>query len=177
MKKIRQDAAPLFIGELNETRLGDFRLAASDFGLVAVEWAESQGEFDSYLGRFSRPVVEDAKRIQPYAKELAEYIEGKRRAFTIPVDWTLFTPFQREALQAVFRIPYGETRTYLDIAQQINRPYASRAVGGANAMNPMPLVIPCHRVIGMDGKLHGYGGGQGLKTKEWLLQMEGAVIA
>lgn len=177
MKKIRQDAAPLFIGELNETRLGDFRLAASDFGLVAVEWAESQGEFDSYLARFSRPVVEDAKRVKPYAKELAEYIDGKRRAFTIPVDWTLFTPFQREALQAVFRIPYGETRTYLDIAQQINRPHASRAVGGANAMNPMPLVIPCHRVIGMDGKLRGYGGGQGLKTKEWLLQMEGAVFA
>ena len=177
MKRQQPDSSPFYIGDLNETLLGDFRLAASDFGLVAVEWAESQGEFDAYLARFSRPVVKEAKRIKPYAKELAEYIEGKRHAFTIPVDWTLFTPFQREALQAVFRIPYGETRTYLDIAQQINRPHAYRAVGGANAMNPTPLVIPCHRVIGMDGKLHGYGGGQGLKTKEWLLQMEGAVIA
>lgn len=176
MKK-NQDAAPIYIGALSGTRLGNFRIAASDFGLVTVEWAESQEEFDSYLARLKRPVVEDAKRIKSYAKELAEYIEGKRRAFTIPVDWTLLTPFQRETLQAVFRIPYGETRTYLDIAQQINRPRAYRAVGGANAMNPMPLVIPCHRVIGMDGKLHGYGGGQGLKTKEWLLQMEGAVIA
>ena len=177
MKTKKQDSLPIYIGSLNGTQLGDFRLAASDFGLGAVEWAESQGEFDGLLARLSRPVVEDAKRIKPYAKELAEYIEGKRRAFTIPVDWTLLTPFQREALQAVFRIPYGETRTYLDIAQQINRPHAYRAVGGANAMNPMPPVIPCHRVIGMDGKLRGYGGGQGLKTKEWLLQMEGAVLA
>jgi O-6-methylguanine DNA methyltransferase len=167
----------LYIGSLNGTRLGDFRLAASEFGLVAVEWVDAQREFDAYLARLKRLVVEDAKKIKPYARELAEYIEGKRHAFTIPVDWTLFTPFQREALQAVFRIPYGETRTYLEIAEQINRPHAYRAVGGANAMNPMPLVIPCHRVIGMDGKLHGYGGGQGLKTKEWLLQMEGAVIA
>jgi O-6-methylguanine DNA methyltransferase len=177
MKKKETLAAPIYIGDLSGTRLGDFRLAASDFGLVVVEWATAQPEFDAYLARLNHPLVEDAKRIKPYAKELAEYIEGKRHAFTIPVDWTFFTPFQREALQAVFRIPYGETRTYLEIAQQINRPHAYRAVGGANAMNPIPLVIPCHRVIGMDGKLHGYGGGQGLKTKEWLLQMEGAVIA
>lgn len=177
MKTKTQDSNPIYIGELNGTILGDFRLAASDFGLVAVEWADSQPQFDSYLTRLKRPVAVEAKRIKPYAKELAEYIEGKRHAFTIPVDWTLFTPFQREALQAVFRIPYGETRTYAEIAEQINRPHAYRAVGGANAMNPMPLVIPCHRVIGMDGKLHGYGGGQGLKTKEWLLKMEGAVMA
>jgi len=176
--KARQPAAtPIYTGELNGTRLGDFLLAASDFGLVAVEWADAHSKFEAYLARLKRLVQPDAKRIKPYAKELAEYVEGKRHAFTIPVDWTLFTPFQREALQAVFRIPYGETRTYAEIAEQINRPHSYRAVGGANAMNPIPLVIPCHRVIGMDGKLHGYGGGQGLKTKEWLLQMEGAVIA
>ena len=113
----------------------------------------------------------------PYVKQLREYLTRKRRTFTIAIDWTLFTPFQREALQAVFRIPYGETRTYIDIAREINRPLAYRAVGATNAMNPMPLVIPCHRVIGADGKLHGYGGGDGLPTKEWLLKMEGAVIA
>lgn len=91
MKTKKQDAAIIYIGDLNGTRLGDFRIAASDFGLVAVEWADSQREFDAYLARLSRPVVEDAKRIKPYAKELAEYIEGKRHAFTIPVDWTLLT--------------------------------------------------------------------------------------
>lgn len=177
MKTKTPNAFPLYTGELNGTPLGDLRLAASDFGLVAVEWADSQSALDTYLARLKRPVIPDARKIKPYAKELSEYLEGKRTAFTIPIDWTLFTPFQREALQAVYRIPYGETRTYIEIAREINRPKAYRAVGAANAMNPMPLVIPCHRVLGTDGKLHGYGGGEGLPTKEWLLKMEGAVIA
>ncbi len=110
--------SPIYTGELNGTPLGDFRLAASDFGLVAVEWAESQPEFDSYLARLKRPIQPNVRRIAPYAKELREYLNGKRTAFTIPIDWTSFTPFQCEALQAVFRIPYGETRTYIDIAQR-----------------------------------------------------------
>jgi O-6-methylguanine DNA methyltransferase len=130
-----------------------------------------------YLHKLKRPIEPNAKKIAPYARELREYLSRKRNAFTIPIDWSLFRPFQREALQAVFRIPYGETWTYHDIAVEIGRPNASRAVGRANATNPMPIVIPCHRVIGRDGKLHGYGGGEGLKTKEWLLKLEGAVIA
>jgi len=177
MKTKTQAPNPIYIGELNGTPLGDFRIAASDFGLVAVEWADSQSEFDSYLARLKSPLQPNQKKIAPYAKELREYLTGKRTAFTIPIDWTFFTPFQREALQAVFRIPFGETRTYIDIAREIDRPHAYRAVGGANAMNPIPMVIPCHRVIGTDGKLHGYGGGEGLPTKEWLLKMEGAVMA
>lgn len=174
---MKPSISPIYVGELNKTPLGDLRLAASDFGLVAVEWTESQPDFEAYLNRLKRTIQPDNRRIAPYAKELGEYLEGKRHAFTIPVDWTLFRPFQREALQAIYRIPYSETRTYHDIAIQLGRPNASRAVGRANATNPMPLVIPCHRVIGTDGKLHGYGGGAGLPTKEWLLKMEGAVIA
>ena len=168
---------PIYIGELIGTPLGNLRLAASDLGLVAVEWTDSQVHFDLFLQRLNRPIEPHPKKIAPYAKELGEYLSGRRSAFTIPIDWSLFRPFQREALQAVFRIPYGETCTYRDIAMEIGRPGASRAVGRANATNPMPLVIPCHRVIGRDGKLHGYGGGEGLKTKEWLLRLEGAVIA
>jgi methylated-DNA-[protein]-cysteine S-methyltransferase len=169
--------SPIYIGELNGTYLGDLRLAASDLGLVAVEWADSQLQFDAYLERLKRPIEPNPKKLAPYLRELREYLNGKRNAFTIPIDWSLFRPFQRDALQAVYRIPYGETTTYRDIALEIGRPNASRAVGRANATNPMPIVIPCHRVIGRDGKLHGYGGGEGLKTKEWLLKMEGAVIA
>src|ERR1041385_3541616 len=101
--------SPIYIGELNGTYLGDLRLAASDLGLVAVEWAESQPDFDLYVQRLKRPIEPNAKRIAPYARELREYLSGKRSAFTIPIDWSLFRPFQREALQAVFRIPYGET--------------------------------------------------------------------
>ena len=164
-------AFPIHIGELNGTPVGDLRLVASDQGLIAVEWADSQLDFDSYL----RPFEPDA--IAPYADQLREYLEGKRHEFTFPINWSIFRPFQKEALQRVFSIPYGETRTYLQIAIEINRPRAYRAVGRANATNPMPIVIPCHRLIGTDGKLHGYGGGEGLKTKEWLLRMEGAVIA
>jgi len=174
---MKNETLPIYTGELNGTPLGDLRLAASDFGLIAVEWASAQPEFDSFLAHLKRPILPDAKRIKPYISELREYLNRKRTAFTIPIDWTIFTAFQREALQAIFRIPYGETRTYIDIAREINRPNAYRAVGAANAMNPMPLVIPCHRVIGADGKLHGYGGGDGLPTKEWLLKMEGAVMA
>lgn len=159
------------IGELSGTPVGDLRLAASERGLVAVEWVGSQPDFDSYL----RPT--DGEAVAHYLHELREYLEGKRREFSFSIDWSIFRPFQKEALQRVFQIPYGETRTYSDIALEINRPFAYRAVGRANATNPMPIVIPCHRLIGTDGKLHGYGGGEGLKTKEWLLKMEGAVIA
>jgi methylated-DNA-[protein]-cysteine S-methyltransferase len=164
-------AFPIYFGELNGTPVGDLRLVVSDQGLIAVDWASSQLDFDSYLLPFDSGVV------APYADQLREYFEGKRRAFTFRIHWAIFRPFQKEALQAVFRVPYGETRTYSEIAAEIHRPRAYRAVGRANATNPMPIVIPCHRLIGVDGKLHGYGGGEGLKTKEWLLKMEGAVIA
>ena len=83
--------------------------------------------------------------------------------------------FQREALLATFAIPYGQTSTYGEIAMQIGRLRSARAVGRAEATNPMPLVIPCHRVLGSDGKLRGYGGG--LDIKKWLLRLEGAVLA
>jgi methylated-DNA-[protein]-cysteine S-methyltransferase len=109
-------------------------------------------------------------------QQIKEYVEGRRRVFDLRIDWS-FVPseFQRKALQAVLAIPYGQTRTYGQIAAQIGYPLASRAVGRANATNPMPLVIPCHRVTGSDGRLHGYGGVGGLRTKAWLLKMEGAL--
>ncbi len=167
----------IYLGELNGTALGDLRLAASSVGLVALEWADSQPELDSYLLRLKRPLELNQKFIQPFAKQVGEYLKGRRNEFTFPIDWSTLRPFQLKTLKAVFGIPYGETRTYAEIAAQIGHPIAFRAVGRANATNPMPLVIPCHRVIGTDGKLHGYGGGDGLPTKEWLLKLEGAVIA
>ena len=172
-----QNPAPIYLGDLPGTPLGDLRIAASDRGLVAVEWARSLPALDRYLSRLARPFQFDKTRLAPYVKEVGEYLSGRRRSFGIPIDWSLLRPFQREVLERVFAIPCGETTTYREIALQLRRPRAARAVGRANATNPMPLVIPCHRVIGTDGKLHGYGGGDGLPTKEWLLKMEGAVIA
>jgi len=168
----------LYTDELKGTPLGNLWLAASDLGLVTVEWSQSQAEFEAYLARrFKRPVEHNPNKVRGAARELSEYLTGKRRQFTLTIDWSRMRPFQQAALQATFAIPYGETRTYGELAAQIGRPRAARAVGRAEATNPMPLVIPCHRVIGADGKLHGYGGGEGLPTKEWLLKMEGAVIA
>ncbi len=167
-------ASKIYLGELNNTALGDLRLAASDLGLLAVEWADSQLELDRYLFRLKLPIESNQKMIQPYAKEISEYLRRKRINFAFAIDWSIFKPFQLKTLKAVFKIPYGKTQTYADIAMQIGHPDAYRAVGSANATNPMPIVIPCHRVIGKDGKLHGYGGGDGLPTKEWLLKMEGA---
>src|SRR5919198_4281528 len=115
-------AFPIHIGELNGTPVGDLRLIASDKGLIAVEWADRQPDFDSYLMPF------EPDTIAPYADELREYLEGKRREFTFQVHWDIFRPFQRAALQAVFKIPYGETRTYSEIATEIKRPLAYRAV-------------------------------------------------
>ena len=105
--------------------------------------------------------------------QMVEYLDGARRDFDLQIDWSVLTPFQQSVLQATFAIPYGQTRTYAQIAQQVGNPRAARAVGRAEATNPMPVVIPCHRVVGTDGKLHGYGAGDGLKTKAWLLEMEG----
>jgi methylated-DNA-[protein]-cysteine S-methyltransferase len=172
-----QPQRSLFMGGLPDTPLGNLQLVVSEAGLVAVEWDERLADLERYLSRLARPVHLDPGPLKPYVKELREYLQCQRREFTIPIDWGLLRPFQREALKLVFEIPYGETSTYGAIAAALGRPKAGRAVGRANATNPMPLVIPCHRVVGSDGKLHGYGGGKGLPTKEWLLNMEGAVLA
>jgi methylated-DNA-[protein]-cysteine S-methyltransferase len=169
---------PLYTGILRDSPLGDLWIAVSEAGLAAIEWSQDEADFDAYLTkRFKRPVQADPEKVAPTLRQLDEYLRGARKAFDLPIDWSLLRPFQRRVLELIFTIPYGQTRTYGDIAHEIGNPRAARAVGRANATNPMPLVIPCHRVIGTDGKLHGYGGGEGLKTKEWLLKMEGAVIA
>jgi methylated-DNA-[protein]-cysteine S-methyltransferase len=169
--------SPLFTGILPNSPLGDLWIAVSEHGLAAIEWSQDEAEFGMYLTkRFKRPVKPHFEKVAPALHQLDEYLRGARKAFDLPIDWSLLRPFQQRVLQIVFAIPYGQTRTYGDIAHEIGNPRAARAVGRANATNPMPLVIPCHRVIGADGKLHGYGGGQGLPTKEWLLKMEGAVL-
>lgn len=168
---------PLFAGNLQNSPLGDLWIASTDYGLAAIEWSQNEADFFAYLiKRFKRPVELDPEKVTQAVQQLDEYLRGTRKAFHLPIDWSLLRPFQIQVLQIVYNIPYGQTRTYGDIAYDIGNPRAARAVGRANATNPMPLVIPCHRVIGADGKLHGYGGGEGLPTKEWLLQLEGAVL-
>ena len=173
-----QAKSGLYFGETAETPIGKLWLAVSDLGLVAVECDLTQAEFEAYLvKRFKQPVQPSQPRVLEAAGQIEKYLSGIQRLFTLQIDWTVLRPFQQAVLHATREIPYGETRTYKEIAERIGKPSAARGVGRAEATNPMPLVLPCHRGIGVDGKLHGYGLAEGVKTKEWLLKMEGAVIA
>jgi O-6-methylguanine DNA methyltransferase len=114
-----------------------------------------------------------AKKIAARAeREIREYLAGRRRRFTVPLDLSGLSPFHRRVLRAALRIPYGRTVTYSDLARRVGRPAAARAVGQAMARNPVPLVIPCHRVVAAGGGLGGYSGGLALKRR--LLALEGA---
>jgi methylated-DNA-[protein]-cysteine S-methyltransferase len=114
--------------------------------------------------------IEDGEALDIYRKQVLEYLQGKRTTFSFPLDFR-GTPFQVSVWQALTRIPFGETRSYTDIAEVVQRPKAIRAVGAANGANPIPIVVPCHRVIGKNGNLTGFGGG--LDVKEELLRFEG----
>lgn len=167
---------PILIGSLHTSQLGEVWAALSARGLVRVDFRVSRVAFEAGVRRQTRGEVEFAPdRLLHLTRQIKEYLEGERRSFELTIDWAILaSDFQRAALKAVFAIPYGQTRTYAQIAARIGRPLAFRAVGRANATNPMPLVIPCHRLIGTDGELHGYGGAGGLKTKAWLLKLEGS---
>lgn len=167
--------------------VGPLFLAASEKGLVALE-------FDARLpgqqtirsnprdvrteknargkGSIGMQFEESAEALEPYARELEQYFTGQRREFDFPLDLR-GTNFQIACWQALLKIPYGETRTYGDIARAVNRPTGFRAVGMANNRNPIAIVVPCHRVIASDGTLCGYGGGLDIKRK--LLELEGAL--
>lgn len=111
----------------------------------------------------------DDSSLDDVKSELEEYFAGNRKEFTVPID-LCGTPFQKMVWQELLKIPYGETRAYKDIAMAIDAPKAVRAIGGANHNNPIPIIVPCHRVIGSNGALVGYGGG--LSIKEELLALE-----
>jgi methylated-DNA-[protein]-cysteine S-methyltransferase len=168
----------IFIGNTGPTALGDIWLAVSENGLVAVEYPAVQPDFSVYLEKRYGGAIEFApEKVQDALTQLREYAAGQRRIFDMPIDWSVLNTFQQKALKITFAIPYGETRTYKEIAMELGNAHAARAVGRAQATNPMPIVLPCHRVVGSDGKLHGYGAGDGMSTKAWLLKLEKAIIA
>lgn len=167
----------IYIGEVNPTPLGPVWVAVSGEGLVALEFVEHKAEFIESLQRRGFQVVsEDPQPASEAVQQVSDYLQGRRRVFDLPIDWSEMTPFQKKVLQETLAIPCGEVVTYGELAQRVGKPGAARAVGRAEATNPIPLVVPCHRVIGTDGKLHGYGGRGGLDTKAWLLRLEGAQI-
>lgn len=147
------------------TPIGKLLLGAADTELSLI--AFPQGKMQRKPGKdwnyneaiFSTPI-----------QQLTEYFQGKRKIFTIKYVLQV-TDFQQQVLQHVANVPYGSTKSYSDIAAQLNNPQAVRAVGSANGRNPLPILIPCHRIIGKNGTLTGFGGG--LETKRYLLDLEG----
>ena len=165
----------VWIGETAPTPLGVLWIAMSENGLWASSYDISREQFIAeVLHRGSVNIVEDPEKVTAGLAQLSEFLEGKRRAFDLPIDWAGMTDFQVAVRQATMAIPFGETSTYGDVAASVGQPRAARAVGRVQATNPLTLVVPCHRVLGADGGLHGYGGSGGLKTKAWLLNLEGA---
>jgi O-6-methylguanine DNA methyltransferase len=148
---------------------GPLILAASTKGLLALEFDRGSERRRKSSGMTWE---ESSSKLRPYVRELREYFAGKRRAFTFPLDLR-GTPFQVQCWMALLAIPYGETRSYADIARAVGKAQAFRAVGLANNRNPIAIVVPCHRVIASDGTLCGYGGGLDIKCK--LLELEGAL--
>jgi methylated-DNA-[protein]-cysteine S-methyltransferase len=163
----------IFIGLLTSNPISPLWVAVSKRGLVAVEWSMTQDDFTHLVRqRYHAQVLYDEARTAEPLRQLSEYLAGTRREFNLPIDWSLMSFFQAQVLRLTANIPYGQTSTYKEIASQLGKPHAARAVGRAEATNPIPLVLPCHRVLGSDGKLHGYGGPGGIKLKAWLLKLE-----
>jgi len=172
--------------------VGPLFLAASGQGLVGLEFdarlpgqqtirpnpRDLRSESDHSTGERARKATrfdqsdKSERAMQPYVRELEEYFAGQRRQFSLPLDLR-GTEFQLACWRALLQIPYGETRTYADIARAVGKPTGFRAVGMANNRNPVAIVVPCHRVIASDGTLCGYGGGLDVKRK--LLELEGAL--
>ncbi len=171
----------IYIGKLPDSPIGTIYLAVSERKLLAVGLIDSRDDFIRIVKRrrnkmgsfhFSKETPYAPQLLEAAIIQISEYLGGKRRDFDLPINWSMMTPFQEQVLRATYSIPYGSVSTYSEIAQKVGKPGAARAVGSAEAANPVPIVIPCHRVIGSDGKLHGYGGRGGITTKAWLLKLE-----
>ena len=167
---------PLWYDVLARSPIGPVFVAVSGRGLYSVRFGLSERAFVAGLrhgsGRGQAP-ARSAARAGLAARQMGQYLAGRRNAFDLPVDLSAMTSFQREVLLAACQIPRGQVRTYSEIARQIGRPKAARAVGQALAQNPVPIVVPCHRVLAADGSLRGYTGGGGIRTKQRLLKLEG----
>ena len=160
---------PRHVFKTMDSPVGRLTLVATDEGLSAVLWENdrpSRVRLPLNAEAPGHPALVEAER------QLLEYFEGRRTSFTLPLD-VAGTAFQRAVWTALRTIPFGETRTYTQIARQIGHPDAVRAVGAANGRNPVSIITPCHRVIGANGALTGFAGG--LEAKAFLLSLEGAL--
>jgi methylated-DNA-[protein]-cysteine S-methyltransferase len=166
--------------DLVDTAIGEVLVAGDGKTLVATKFnvderklpAAVEALYDELHGAFD--LVRDGARVRELTHQMRDYLDGKRATFDVTLELSWLTPFRREVMLETQRVPRGEVATYRDIAVRVGRPNAYRAVGNTMRTNPLPIVVPCHRIVGSDGSLTGFGGG--LPMKRQLLAIEGARI-
>lgn len=173
----RRGLVDVAVGEV-DSPLGRVTLFVTETGLVRVAYPDERLDhvFEEIAEVVSPRVLEDPKGTERARRQLDAYFEGRRRSFTVPIDWA-FVPqgFFRRVLEATARIPFGSVSTYGTVARQAGSPRAARAAGNALHENPVPIVVPCHRVVPASGGIGQYGGEEWRKA--WLLRLEGAIRA
>ena len=151
---------------------------SSPIGIIEIT-CSSGGISRVFLGASGMVSVPDSGPtaiLKEASRQLEEYFTGSRKVFDLPLDWSSLSGFQRKVLELTEEIPYGDVLTYGELARKLGNSAASRAVGAALGRNPMPILIPCHRVVAADGRLTGYSAAEGIKTKAWLLSLEGRKV-
>jgi methylated-DNA-[protein]-cysteine S-methyltransferase len=158
-----------------DSPVGRLLLAATPRGLVRITFPveEPEAVLEQLAGSVSPRILESPAKLDDVRRELDRYFEGELQDFDLPLDWQLTRGFYRKVLRATARIPYGQTRSYSEMAKRAGSPRAVRATGSALGSNPLPIVVPCHRVLRSGGALGGYGGGP--DVKQALLELEGAL--
>lgn len=179
-KVLKQELPPkVHYALLPDSDLGKVWVAVSGSRLVGIDYVETEEEFLAFLqklfkkGRFEHSEEKMARALE----DLRAYLKGERQQFSLWVDLSRITDFQRRVLEETAKVPRGQVVTYADIARRIGQPKAVRAVGQALRRNPIPIVVPCHRVVNSNGDLGGYGGRMGDERKIKLLKLEGVVFA
>ncbi len=161
--------------DLVATPVGELLVAASDRGLVRIAFEADAEQSLAQLARLvGSRVLRAPRQVERARRELDEYFEGRRHVFDLALDLRGLTPFGERVLRELARVPFGETATYSELAARAGNPRAARAVGTIMNRNPVPIVLPCHRIIGANGGLVGYGGG--LERKQLLLRLEGVIL-
>jgi methylated-DNA-[protein]-cysteine S-methyltransferase len=162
--------------DLTDSPIGELLVAATERGVCRISFdPDPEHELEDLAKAYGVRVLRSSRPLERPRRELDEYFEGRRRDFDLGVDLGAVPSFQQLVLTELRRVPYGETATYGGLAARIGRPRAARAVGGALNRNPVPIVVPCHRIVGASGSLVGYAGG--LERKERLLELEGVLLA
>jgi methylated-DNA-[protein]-cysteine S-methyltransferase len=157
--------------DVTDTQIGPLLLAVTERGLCRISFdPEPDRETETLARTFGVRVLRAPRELDPVRRELDEYFEGRRRDFDLPLDLRGREGFSRDILERLAKVPYGEVTTYKSLAVEAGNPLAARAVGTIMNRNPIPIVLPCHRVVGSNGSLVGYGGG--LERKRQLLDLE-----